>query len=116
MIDDLDAEALALALGGRIVDDDPWSVRERRKQHDEYFRAAAALQRRERRREEARQIAVIKRAEKAGLSIKRAVIDGVVVEFGQPEAKAAAAGPAVADSDFNEWDRDLGTNPPSLRQ
>ena len=71
-LDGLDPEALALALGGRIVDDDPWSIRERRERDAEYFRAMAALQRRERRERLAREIAVVKTIEKAGLPVGRA--------------------------------------------
>lgn len=38
----------------------------------------------------ARAIATVKAALKAGLSVKRATIGGVEMEFGQPEAKEAA--------------------------
>jgi hypothetical protein len=39
----------------------------------------------------------------------------VAVEAGKVTA-TPVNGAAVADSDVNEWDRDLGTHPPSLRQ
>ena len=90
---DLDAEDLS-CLGLRRVSDDDWSVfsaAERRERDVEYVRAMGAQKRRERREEQAREIAVIKAAQKAGLSVKRAVIGGVTVEFGQPEAAAPTA-------------------------
>ena len=99
-LDGLDPEALALALGGRIVDDDPWSIRERRERDAEYFRAMAALQRRERRERLAREIAVVKTIEKAGLPVRRAVIEGVAVEFGRP-----APEPAAPDDEVEAWIR-----------
>jgi hypothetical protein len=80
---------LALALGGRIVDDDPWWIRERRERDAEYLRAMVALQRRERRDRLAREIAVIKAVQKAGLPIRRATLEGVAVECGQPESGLA---------------------------
>jgi hypothetical protein len=113
--DDLDPEAVALALGGRVVDDDPWSIREQRQADAEYFRALAALQRRERRERLAREIAVIKAMQKAGLPVRRATIEGVDLEFGQPEAAGKTPVNGTA-GDFNEWDADLGTHPPEVRQ
>jgi hypothetical protein len=89
--DELDLDAEACGVGFRHADDDEWSVRERRARHDEYFRAMAALQRRERRERLARAIAVVKTAQKAGLPVKRATIEGVDLEFGQPEAAKAPA-------------------------
>jgi hypothetical protein len=69
-------------------------------------------QRRIRKPSLATQLRVIKAAQKAGLPVKAATIDGVALTFGRPEADP----PASAAADVNEWDADLGTNPPSLRQ
>jgi hypothetical protein len=84
-LDNLDPEAVALALGGRVVDDDPWSIRQQREADAEFIRAMAALERRQRRERLAREIAVIKAMQKAGLPVRRATIEGVELEFGQPE-------------------------------
>jgi hypothetical protein len=82
--DDLDPEAVALALGGQIVDDDPWWAEQEREAHAEYIRAMAALERRKRRERIAHDLAVVKAAQKAGLTVTRAPIDGVDLEFGPP--------------------------------
>jgi hypothetical protein len=79
-----------------------------------------AFKRRARRREARRQIATIKAAIKAGLTIKRAIIDGVAMEIGAAETMPRAGTPfspepAPAD-DVNPWDEDLGTIPLPLRQ
>jgi len=50
-----------------------------------------------------------KAARDADVSIALTVEGGKVIA-------TPVKGTAVADSDINEWDRDLGTNPPSLRQ
>jgi hypothetical protein len=56
-------------------------------------------------------LAVIKAAQKAGVGpVRRMTIDGVTIEFGQPDA------PGANDAELNEWDRDLGPNPPQIRQ
>jgi|HubBroStandDraft_6_1064221.scaffolds.fasta_scaffold2472547_2 predicted Fe-S protein YdhL (DUF1289 family) len=99
-IDDLDnltAEDLACAGLHRVVDGfEDWSIFTVAERHELLIAAVAqneALKRRERRREEARQIRLVKAAQKAGLQVKRAVIDGVTVEFGQPEAIPATPPP-----------------------
>jgi hypothetical protein len=71
--------------------DDDWSVGDIRERHAEYLRAVALIGRRERRERLAREIGVVKALQKAGLSVKKATIDGVGVEFGQPEAAKNAA-------------------------
>jgi hypothetical protein len=114
-LDNLDPEAVALALGGRVVDDDEWSARQRREADAEFIRAMAALERRQRRERLAREIAVIKAMQKAGLPVRRATIEGVDLEFGQPEAAGKTPVNGTA-GDFNEWDADLGTHPPEVRQ
>ena len=69
-----------------------WSVFTVAERHEALIAEATedeARKRRERRqdqrREEARQLRLIKAVQKAGLPVKRAVIGGVAVEFGQPE-------------------------------
>jgi hypothetical protein len=99
-LDNLDPEAVALALGGRVVDDDEWSARQRREADAEFIRAMAALERRKRRERLAREIAVIKTMQKAGLPVRRATIEGVDLEFGQPEPAKAAPDEAT----INPWD------------
>lgn len=92
MTDDLyldahDIDALR-SIGWHIVGD-ARSEALRHEQHEFLIAAIAqveALKRRQRRREETRQIRIVKAAQKAGLQVKCAVIDGVAVEFGQPEA------------------------------
>jgi glyoxylase-like metal-dependent hydrolase (beta-lactamase superfamily II) len=93
-----------LGAGEHFVDDDPWSIRQQREADVEYARAMAALQRRERRERLAREIAVVKAVEKAGLPVRRAVIDGVDLEFGQPEPKAAPD-----EATINPWDKRYAT-------
>jgi hypothetical protein len=61
------------------------TVEERRQSAIAEAAEAAAYKRQLQRREEKRQIAVIKAMQKAGLPIKRAVVEGVAVEFGRPE-------------------------------
>jgi hypothetical protein len=92
MSDDLyldahDIDALR-SIGWHIVGD-ARSEALRHERRDSLIAAVAqieALKRRERRREEARQIRLVKAAQKAGLQVMRAVIDGIAVELGQPEA------------------------------
>ncbi len=90
-----------LGVGEHFVDDDPRSVRKEREADDEYIRAMAALQRRERRERLAREIAVIKAMQKAGLPVRRATVAGVDLEFGSPEA----AGKAAPDDEVEAWIR-----------
>jgi hypothetical protein len=90
-----------LGIGEHFVDDDPWSIRQRRQADVEYAQAMAALQRRERRERLAREIAVIKAMQKAGLPVRRATVAGVDLEFGSPEA----AGKAAPDDEVEAWIR-----------
>jgi hypothetical protein len=84
--------------------------------NNDLLRAWTLIKRRERRERIAHDLAVVKAAERAGLPVKRAAIDGVDLEFGQPAPATPVNRTAVADSDINEWDRDLGTYPPEVRQ
>jgi hypothetical protein len=71
---------------------DSWSVftREERAEAWRVWGAAyAADRRREQRREEKRQIRVIKAAMKAGLPVRRAIVDGVTVELDKVTATPA---------------------------
>jgi hypothetical protein len=74
----------------------------------ELLKAYAAIAKREERERIAKELRVVKAAQKRGLSIKRAIVGGVMLELGQPEAAPATS--------FNEWDQDLGTHPPQTRQ
>lgn len=77
--------------------------------NDALLRAFAVISKRERRERLKQALAIIKQAQRAGLSIKAAVVEGVVeLQFGKPEA---------APDSFNEWDQDLGngTHPPQVR-
>jgi hypothetical protein len=47
-------------------------------------------------------LALVRAARRSGEPVRRAVIEGVTLEFGRPEPRAPAA-------DDNEWDQDLGT-------
>jgi hypothetical protein len=60
----------------------------------------------------------LKQAGRAGRQVKGAAIyaDRVEITFGEPEAAEAEATPAVSANDINEWDADLGTLPPEVRQ
>jgi hypothetical protein len=71
------------------------------------LRAFTAIARREQRERVAKGLAVVKAARKKGLPVKAATIEGVALEFGEPDTTPAT---------FNEWDQDLGTLPPSIRQ
>jgi hypothetical protein len=73
----------------------------------ELLRAYSAIAKREERERVAKGLAVVKAARKKGLPVKAATIEGVTLEFGEPEAAPAT---------FNEWDQDLGTHPPQIRQ
>ena len=76
----------------------------------------AADKRHLQRREEARQIRLIKAVQKAGLPVRRAVIEGVAVEFGRP-APEPAAPEGATDVGLTEWDIELGSSaPPQVRQ
>jgi hypothetical protein len=79
--------------------------------NDALLRALGRQSRRERRERVAEALAVVKAAKRAGLPVKGATVEGVALTFGAPDAPAAGG-----NAEFNEWDRDLGTNPPSLRQ
>jgi hypothetical protein len=94
-----------LGAGEHFVDDDEWSVRQQREADAEYIRAMAALERRQRRERLAGEIAVIKAMQKAGLPVRRATVDGVDLEFGQPEP----ARPAAPDEPANPWDTRYAT-------
>jgi hypothetical protein len=92
-----DTEDLAGA-GLRRVGDDDWSFRsiEREIAPDADKHALAAFaassappKRRERKPTLARGLAVVKAAHQKGLSVRRATIEGVALEFGQPEAEPA---------------------------
>ena len=59
--------------------------------------------------------ALLRQAIKAGLTVRSVVVEGECtrLELGQPGPTPERT---TADSDTNEWDTDLGTLPPSLRQ
>jgi hypothetical protein len=82
MTDDLDLDYV-LGPGERYADDDwsPFSAAERRESLMAYAAQDAAYKRKQQRRELAREIATIKAMQKAGLPVKRAVVDGVTVEL-----------------------------------
>jgi predicted Fe-S protein YdhL (DUF1289 family) len=96
-ISKLSAEDLACAGLYRVDDGSQnWSIFTAAERRESLIAGGAhieALKRRQRRREEGRQIRVVKAAQKAGLQVKCAVIGGVTVEFGQPEAIAATPPP-----------------------
>jgi hypothetical protein len=73
--------------------------------NDELLRVYTAVARREQRERVSKGLSVVKAARKKGLPVKSATIEGVALEFGEPEAAPA-----------NEWDQDLGTHPPQIRQ
>jgi hypothetical protein len=84
-----------------------WLTRDERAEADaKYLRAMAAINKRARRRELAREIATIKAMQKAGLPVRRAVVDGVTVELGQVEPAATPARGSAAEP-RDEWDADL---------
>jgi hypothetical protein len=56
---------------------------------------------------------MLKAAQAAGVTIA-VTIEGEAGKVTATPVKGAAV--AAADSDFNEWDRDLGTHPPEVRQ
>lgn len=74
--------------------------------NDALLRAYSAIARREERARRRKALAIIKQAQKAGLLIKAAVVEGVELQFGKPGTAAAT---------LNEWDQDLGTHPPQVR-
>jgi hypothetical protein len=96
-------------LGWHRVGEDEWSIFSAEDRLTAWIAASARARPKWRVRRSSLARAV-KEAERAGLTVKGATIDGVVLEFGQREA-AETAGSA-----FNEWDRDLSTHPPSPRQ
>lgn len=59
--------------------------------NDDLFRAWTLIGRRERRERVAQALAMVKKAHKAGLAVKKATIEGVDLEFGQPEAAVKPA-------------------------
>jgi hypothetical protein len=70
---------------------DGWSVFSAAEKAEALIADAAHLvaeKRRAQRRERAREIATIKAMQRAGLPVRRAVVDGVPVELGQPEPPA----------------------------
>ena len=92
-----------LGVGEHFVDDDPRSIREQREADAEFIRALTALERRKRRERIVHDLAVVKAAQKAGLTVTRAPIDGVALEFGQPEPAKAAP-----DDEVEAWIRKQG--------
>jgi hypothetical protein len=66
---------------------------------DAYLKTLGRISRRERRERVTRAFDVIKRAQRAGLPVRSATVDGVRLEFGLPEA-ALAPSPHLA----NPWD------------
>jgi DNA invertase Pin-like site-specific DNA recombinase len=58
--------------------------------NDDLMRAYASISRMERRERIARQLAVVQAAQKAGLTIRGATIEGVELELGAPEGPAKA--------------------------
>jgi len=121
--EDLTAEDLAcLGLHRTVEGFEDWdwtcwpeAVAQQREADAKYARAMAAISRRERKEQLAREIAVIKAMQKAGLPVRRATIEGVDLEFGQPEPARAAPVNGTA-GDLNEWDADLGIQTSPLRQ
>jgi hypothetical protein len=94
-------------------DFDIFSAEERAAAEKAYLRAMGRIGRRHRREQAAYDLSVIKAAQKAaqqmGLSVRRATVDGLDIEFGQPD-------PPIASS-VNEWDAEFGTaSPPQIRQ
>lgn len=105
-LDNLTAQDLACL--GLHRADDQWSFEAIEREIDPdaddralmaFAASSAALQRRERRERQAREIAVVKAVQKAGLPVRRAVIDGVDLEFGEPEA----AGKAAPVTELDQW-------------
>jgi hypothetical protein len=81
---------------------DDWrSPEERREAAFAYAKQLVAWKRQDRRRELAREIATVKALAKAGLPIKRAIIDGLVVELGQPDAPPTP--PAATLTALEAW-------------
>jgi hypothetical protein len=115
-LDNLTAEDLA-CLGLHRADDE-WSFEatEREIEPDADDRALKAFaaasvprQRRIRRPSLERTVRqMLKAAQAAGVTIEG--------EAGKVTATLVKGAAAAADSDFNEWDRDLGTHPPEVRQ
>jgi hypothetical protein len=70
------------------------------------MRALTANARYKERERHRKALALIKRAQKAGLPLRSAVVEDVRLEFGTPEAASVV----------NEWDQDLGTHPAKIRQ
>jgi hypothetical protein len=59
--------------------------------HKALLRAYTAIARREQKERIAKGLAVVKAAKNAGLPVKAANIDGVEIEFGEPEAAGEEA-------------------------
>jgi hypothetical protein len=100
---------MALAMCGRVVGDDPivppdW---------DAYFRGLARIKRAERKQRIKDDLATIKAANKAGLPVRRAIVEGTTLEFGEAEARPPRPPrppePPNAGGEGNEWDREYGT-------
>ena len=119
-LDGLDAEDLS-CLGLHRVSDDDWDWRnwpEAAAADDRLLKAfvasSAPPKRRIRRPSfESTVRQMLKAAQAAGVTIA-VTIEGEAGKVTATPVKGAAV--AAADSDFNEWDRDLGTHPPEVRQ
>jgi hypothetical protein len=119
-LDNLTAEDLA-CLGLHRADDE-WSFEAIEREIDpdaddralKAFAAASAPRQRRIRRPslESTVRQMLKAAQAAGVTIA-VTIEG---EAGKVTATPVKGAVAAADSDFNEWDRDLGTHPPEVRQ
>jgi hypothetical protein len=116
-------ELASAGIGWRVADDDPAYWADVRERHAELERTLAENERRKRRARAAEArgrtregLAIVKAAERAGRLVKRATIEGVVIEFGVPAATTEALTPA-GGGDLTEWDIALGSSaPPQIRQ
>jgi hypothetical protein len=100
----LNADAVeACGVGWRRADDD-WSFSTAAERAEAWVAASALAwpKRRERKPSLAAALRVVKTAQKAGLPVRRAVIGGVAVEFGQPESGPAGKAP---DYEVEAWIR-----------
>jgi hypothetical protein len=77
--------------------DDEWAAESDKAMIDAVL-ASARTKRRERKPSLAR---ALKEAERAGLTVKRATVDGVTLEFGQPDPAPALCAPPKPT---NPWD------------
>jgi hypothetical protein len=91
--------------------DDDWSIFTAAERLEAEIAVTMAFERKQASRELAREIATIKAMQKAGLPVRRAVVDGIAVEFGQPEHEpAASSSPSPADPTANPWDSIYAAN------